>query len=157
MEFICSDADLLQNLEFSPEPGSAKVQQSVKNACDYWFRQIATTKRQSYADEPRRTKADYNLHDNDFQMMGHWLTSRERLDWRGNWRRYNSLEHTMQDGLHLLNVDIGLSSEKRLEVQRVVNERMEQASGRAHDNLDTLIDRVFTNWRCASSLHAACS
>lgn len=152
VKFICSDAKLLRDLEFPPEPGSKKVQQSVKNACDYWFRQIAMSKRQSYADEPRRTKADYGLHDSDFQMMGHWLTSWERLDWQGNLRRYASLEHMMQDGLHLLNMDTSLSSEQRLEAQRVVNELTrikEQASGRAHENLDTLLDRVCTKCRCA--------
>lgn len=151
---ICNDAELLEQLEFpSQQPVSEKVTVSVKNACAYWFWQVAKCKRQSFQDKPRRTKADWNLHYNDFQILGHLLTTVEWLDSQRNWRRYGSLEHMLQDGLHILETGVGVSSEKLVELQLHVDELRrikEKATGRAHDNLDILLPRVCAKCRCST-------
>lgn len=155
VDLIVADPKLREKLQLPPQPDSAKTKTAVKNACDYWFWEIASSNRQSLADEPRRTKGNWGLDDVEFQLMGHYLTTTLWLDEHDNWRQFGSLEKMLKEWERMLGLDPsahgGLTREDREELQHRVDELKrirEKATGRAHGDLDILLPRVVEKCRC---------
>lgn len=136
--------ELLACLNLPPKPSVAATKVAVKNACDYWFWQFAMSKRSSFADKPRRTKGDWNLDAEDFTSLGNLLTTAHWQDEYGNARLFASLEEMLRDSVVMEQNGDRPCEERREACNRVAELRRikQKASGRAHEDLDTLLRRV---------------
>lgn len=155
VDLITGDDTLLSCLHLPPKPSEEATKVAVKNACAYWFWEFAASPlRSSFADQPRRTKADWNLDDADFRSLGHLLTTVQWQDEQGNGRFFASLERMVRDGL-----DVELDGDRTHEELKEARSRVaelqrikQRATGRAHENLDTLLLRVQQKCRCETSV-----
>lgn len=142
-DFILSSERLVKILGHSGKIKKNK-RAHVKANCRYWFKQIAMTNRQSLADQPRATKADFGLSDEDFKWLGNELLSQEWQDGQGNRRRYTGLEAMLQ-GCTQASEATDNSPAERDDARRVVKGLLDikhKATCGAQQNLDLLLKRV---------------